>query len=177
MPSLPNTNRMCLHGAGLGLRRAIIGPFSHLTENDIDFIEVAPENWINVGGRFGKQFCAIAERFPVSLHGLSLNLGGFADLDMNLLRSIKNCMREHNCEQYSEHLSYCADDGHLYDLMPIPFTEEAVKVVAARIRQVQDFLGQRIAIETVSYHAAPYQQVREIDFLIRFCNRQTENFC
>jgi uncharacterized protein (UPF0276 family) len=62
-------------------------------------------------------------------------------------------------------LSYCSDDGHLYDLLPIPFTEEAVRYVAARIRRVQEILGQRIAIENVSYYAAPGKEMEEIDFL------------
>jgi len=66
---------------------------------------------------------------------------------------------------YSEHLSYTTDDGQLYDLMPIPFTDEAVLHVAARIRQVQDILGRRIAVENVSYYAAPYQALAEVDFI------------
>jgi hypothetical protein len=74
-------------------------------------------------------------------------------------------MQTFDCPIYSEHLSACADDGHLYDLMPIPFTDEAVMFVAERIRQVQDFLQQRIAIENVSYYGAPAQQLTEIDFI------------
>jgi hypothetical protein len=66
---------------------------------------------------------------------------------------------------FSEHLSYCSDHGQLYDLMPIPFTEEAVNYVAQRIRQAQDILERRIAIENVSYYAAPFQALSEIDFI------------
>jgi uncharacterized protein len=66
---------------------------------------------------------------------------------------------------YGDHLSFCADDGHLYELMPIPFTEEAVAHVAARIRQVQDVLGRRITVENASYYCAPGQALREIDFI------------
>jgi uncharacterized protein (UPF0276 family) len=73
-------------------------------------------------------------------------------------------MSEHSIRCYSEHLSYCSDSGHLYDLMPIPFTEQAVDYVAERIMQIQDFLGQRIAMENVSYYAAPQQEMSEIDF-------------
>lgn len=159
--------RRGVQGAGLGLRRGFIGSLLPLepAAGHIDFMEVAPENWINVGGRFGRQFRTIAERYPISLHGLSLNLGGFADIDVALVKSIKKFMADFHCPYYSEHLSYCADEGHLYDLMPIPFTEEAVKVVAARIRQVQDILEQRIAVENVSYYAAPWQAMTEIDFI------------
>lgn len=128
-------------------------------------MEVAPENWIHVGGRLGRQFRHYTERFPVVCHGLSLSIGSPAPLDMELLGNIKAFLAEHQIRAYTEHLSYCSDDGHLYDLMPIPFTEEAVHYLADRIRQVQDFLGQRIAMENVSYYAAPLQEMREIDFL------------
>jgi uncharacterized protein (UPF0276 family) len=96
---------------------------------------------------------------------LSLSLGGSAPLDMDLLRATRQFNDRHGIGLYSEHLSYCADDGHLYDLMPIPFTDEAIGHVAARIRQVQDVLGRRIAVENVSYYAAPYQALAEIDFI------------
>ena len=71
---------------------------------------------------------------------------------------------------YSEHLSYCADEGHLYDLMPIPFTEEAIKHVSARIKQAQEIIDKRIAIENVSYYAAPFKKINEIDFINAILN-------
>lgn len=154
-----------ISGAGLGLRRALLGPLLSLTPASVDFMEVAPENWIRVGGRFGRQFRAYTERYPFVCHGLSLSLGSPAPLDWDLLRDIKEFIAEHNIRCYSEHLSYCSDAGHLYDLMPIPFTEEAIAYVAERIRQVQDFLGQRIAIENVSYYAAPQQRLTEAQFI------------
>ena len=72
-------------GAGLGLRRALLGPLSSVTTDDIQFMEVAPENWINVGGRYGKAFREYTERFPFVIHGLSLSIGSPAPLDWNLL--------------------------------------------------------------------------------------------
>ena len=163
--TLSDTGIRKVTGAGLGLRRGLLPELAQVPDGQIDFMEVAPENWINVGGRFGKQFRAMAERYPITLHGLSLNLGGFAPIDTDLVKSIRQFMSDFHCPLYSEHLSYCADEGHLYDLMPIPFTEEAIKTVVARIQQVQDILGRRIAIENVSYYAAPHQQMREIDFI------------
>lgn len=154
-----------IHGAGLGLRRALLGPLTGQPSRDIDFMEVAPENWMGLGGAPGKQLRRLTERHPFVLHGLSLSLGGPAPLDERLLQRIKGFMREHNISLYSEHLSYCSDDGHLYDLMPIPFTEEAVQHVAARIRRVQDILEQRLVIENVSYYAAPGKEMEEITFL------------
>lgn len=154
-----------VHGAGLGLRRALLGSLSSVSTEDVQFLEVAPENWINVGGKYGKQFAAYTERFPFVCHGLSLSIGSPAPLDWKLLGDIKHFLRTFNIRCYTEHLSYCSDEGHLYDLLPIPFTAEAVHYVADRIRQIQDFLGQRIGMENVSYYAAPQQEMSEIDFL------------
>jgi len=154
-----------LHGAGLGLRRPLLGPLAAQPPSTVEFMEVAPENWMGVGGALGKQFRAFTERYPFVLHGLTLNLGGPAPLDIRFLQQVKRFMRQHGIAYYSEHLSYCSDDGQLYDLMPIPFTAEAVAHVAARIRRTQEVLGQRIAIENVSYYAAPGQEMAEIDFL------------
>ncbi len=154
-----------IHGAGLGLRRALLGPLTEQMPSCVDFMEVAPENWIGIGGILGNRFRALTEHYPFVLHGLSLSLGGPAPLDETFLRRLKHFMHEHGIQRYSEHLSYCSDGGQLYDLMPIPFTEEAVHHTAKRIRHVQDLLGQRIAIENVSYYAAPAQVLTEIDFI------------
>ena len=147
------------------MRRALLGPLREEPDAAIDFFEIAPENWIGVGGRLGRTLRAFTERYPFVCHGLSLSLGGNDPLDETLLARIRRLLDAHGIAIYSEHLSYCADGGHLYDLMPIPFTDEAVHHVAARIRQTQDVLGQRIAVENVSYYAAPGQQMREIDFV------------
>ncbi|WP_101756591.1 DUF692 domain-containing protein [Oceanicoccus sp. KOV_DT_Chl] len=151
--------------AGLGLRRSLMDSLIDLPAGSLDFMEVAPENWINLGGRLQKKFRQFSEQYPIYLHGLSLNIGGIAPLDQDLLLSIKAFMAEHGCPIYTEHLTYCGDDGHLYDLMPIPFTEEAVKHVVARVKQVQDVLGQRIALENASYYCAPDQQMSESEFI------------
>jgi len=154
-----------VHGAGLGLRRAMLSSLADQTAPPVDFWEVAPENWINVGGRYGKTFRELTERFPFICHGLSLSIGGPAPLDQAFLQRLKRFLREHRIRFYSEHLSYCSDDGHLYDLLPVPFTGGAVRYVADRIRRLQDILEQRIAIENVSYYAAPGKAMEEIDFL------------
>jgi len=154
-----------VQGAGLGLRRSLLGEIvKNPPAQTVDFYEIAPENWITLGGQFGKQFRALTERFDFVCHGLSLSLGSSDPLDEKLVLDIKQFMAEHQIKLYSEHLSYCSHDGHLYDLMPIPFTEDAVRHVAARIKRVQELLEQRIAIENVSYYAAPGQEMAEIDF-------------
>ncbi|HEX7048336.1 MAG TPA: DUF692 domain-containing protein [Gammaproteobacteria bacterium] len=152
-------------GAGLGLRRALLKPLADIADANIDFMEVAPENWMRLGGKLGRQFRAFTERYPFTCHGLSLSLGGPAPLDEDFVREVGVFLDAHNIRCYTEHLSYCSDDGHLYDLMPIPFTEDAVDYVAARIRRVQDLLARRIAIENVSYYAAPGAEMAEIEFV------------
>jgi len=154
-----------VNGTGLGLRRDMLDDLTEYHLQSIDFMEVAPENWIGIGGRLGKQFKTYTERMPFITHGLSLSIGGPSPLDEDLVHDIKGFISEHDIRLYSEHLSYCSDDGHLYDLMPIPFTEEAVHYVAARIKRVQDILEQRIAMENVSYYAAPGQEMSEIEFI------------
>jgi len=154
-----------VHGAGLGLRRAFIGSLADDLPSQVDFMEVAPENWIDVGGQLGRQFQKISEQIPIVCHGLSLNIGGQAPLDEAFIRRVKQFLDLHKIPVYSEHLSYCADDGHLYDLMPIPFTEEAVHYVAERIMRVQDIIGQRMAMENASYYAAIGKEMEEIEFV------------
>jgi len=152
-------------GAGLGLRRTLLGPLADQLPEQISFLEVAPENWMGLGGRYGKQFRNLLEHYPLICHGLCLSIGSPAPLDEVFLRQLKIFLNKYDVSVYSEHLSYCSDNGHLYDLMPIPFTEEAVHYVAGRIRQVQDILERRLVIENVSYYAAPWQDMQEIDFI------------
>ena len=154
-----------VQGAGLGLRRALLNPLMENPPEEVDFMEVAPENWINVGGILGKKFRFFTERYPFLIHGLSLSIGSPAPLNEDLVRDIKAFMAEHDIRMYSEHLSYTSDDGQLYDLMPIPFTEEAVSWVAARVRRVQDILEQRIALENVSFYAPTDASMSEADFV------------
>lgn len=152
-------------GAGLGLRRALVSPLQDHPLDSLGFMEVAPENWMTVGGSLGKAFRSFTDRIPFVCHGLSLSLGGPSPLDETFLRKLKTFLDVHNIRAFSEHLSYCTDDGHLYDLMPIPFTEEAVHYVSARIRRTQEILDRRIAVENVSYYAAPGAELSEIEFI------------
>ncbi len=158
-------SRYPVHGAGLGLRRDFITEANAHPPSAASFYEVAPENWIGIGGRFGRLFRAMTERHPFVCHGLSLSIGSPAPLDEPFVHRVKDFLARHRIRAYSEHLSYTSDDGHLYDLMPIPFTEDAVRHVVARVRRVQDILERRIALENVSYYAAPGQEMPEIDFI------------
>lgn len=144
-----------LSGAGLGLRREHIPELKAGIPEAIAFFELAPENWLEMGGAWRKDLRHFAERRPMVAHGLSLSLGGPAPLDTEFLKRTKRFLDEYRIGLFSEHLSWCADAGHLYDLLPIPMTGDAVRHVAARIRQTQDILERRIAIENASYYVAP----------------------
>jgi uncharacterized protein (UPF0276 family) len=160
------TQQYPVSGAGLGLRRPLADKLQDIPPGEIDFMEVAPENWIHVGGKLGKKLRWFTERYPFLIHGLSLSIGSPAPLNEQLVRDIKEFMTEHGIRMYSEHLSATSDDGQLYDLMPIPFTEEAVHHVAGRVRRVQDILEQRIALENVSYYAPMDSTMSEREFTL-----------
>jgi len=157
-------------GAGLGLKRELIpqiqAQFGKKEIAAIDFLEVAPENWIGAGGKAAKQLAWFTERYPIVCHGLSLSLGGPDPLNIPFLYQLKQFLDTHQIPLYTEHLSYCAAGGYLYDLLPIPFTEEAVHHLATRIKQTQDILERRIAVENASYYAAaPISEMDELSFI------------
>lgn len=160
-----STRQFPVEGVGLGLRRDFFDEVLAKPDLPIDFMEIAPENWLNFGGRQGRQLRTLTERLPFLCHGLSLDLGGPHPLDENYIRQLKTFFDLHEIRAYTEHLSYCGDGGHLYDLMPIPFTEEAVQYVAGRIRRVQEILERKIGIENVSFYAMPSTEMTEAEFI------------
>jgi uncharacterized protein len=158
--------RFRVQGAGLGLRRSFLTELSAVAPATLpDFFEIAPENWMGMGGRYAKQLRALTEKHAFVCHGLSLSIGGLAPLDKSFLQDLKVFLDQHCVRIYSEHLSYSTDAGQLYDLLPMPFTQAAVDHVVARVQQVQEVLGRRIALENVSYYATPSQEMSELDFL------------
>jgi uncharacterized protein len=164
-----------LNGVGLGLKRELIpqiqAAYAGSTTANLNFVEIAPENWIDIGCKALKQLDWFAERYPIACHGLCLSLGGLAPLDTKFLNQVKQFLQQYRIPLYTEHLSYSTDgykgqQGYLYDLLPIPFTEEAVHYVAKRIRQTQDILEQRIAIENASFYVqAPFSTMDELTFI------------
>lgn len=169
-------------GAGLGFRRGLMGQMkSAFLDGDcpppIDFFEVSPENWINsdgiMGGNYDRQLRAFTERYPFICHGLSLSIGSHDALDEDLLRRVKAFMQRHGMTRYTEHLSWCRDQtGHLYELLPIPCTKEAVDYVAERIMRAQDILGGQIGFENASYYYRPHQsEMSDDEFISAVCQK------
>jgi uncharacterized protein (UPF0276 family) len=155
-----------LAGVGLGLRREMLDDLLPNIPSTVDFWEVAPENWIPLGGKYQKNLNQLTSDGNFVSHGLSLSIGSPEPLDVNFVKQVKTFLDNHQMMYYSEHLSYCSGAGHLYDLMPIPFTEEAVKHVVQRIKQVQDIIERPLLMENVSYYAAPGQEMTEQEFTL-----------
>ncbi len=155
-----------VHGAGLGLRRELISSLKAGVPAPIQFFELAPENWMDMGGSSAKDLRFFSERYPLACHGLSLSLGGPQPLNEVFLTRVKKFLREHDIAFYSEHLAYTTDEGYLYDLLPVPFTCEAVHYTANRIKRTQDILERRIALENASYYVeAPINEMSELEFV------------
>jgi len=153
-----------LNGVGLGLRREMLPELGDVLPNEVNFWEVAPENWIPLGGKYQKALSKFTKVNQFVAHGLSLSIGSPDPIDVNFVKDVKNFLDEHNIAYYSDHLSYCSGNGHMYDLMPIPFTEEAIKQVSSRVKQVQDIIERPLVLENVSYYAAPGQELTELEF-------------
>lgn len=128
-------------------------------------MEVAPENWLGAGGRLGDAFSHIASRVPMVSHGLLLNLGGPDPLDHRHVGEIGAFLGRHHVQLYGDHLSFCGESGLLYELLPMPFTVEAARYLAARVREVQDLLGRRITVENPSFYCALMQDISELEFI------------
>lgn len=161
-----------IRGAGLGLKRELMPQLIQLREDaslsNLQFLEIAPENWIGSGGKYATELVWLSQHYPLVCHGLCLSLGGPDPLNIEFLQQVKQFLSDFKIPLYTEHLSYCSDlsNGYIYDLLPIPFTEEAIKYVAKRIRQTQDILQQRIAVENTSFYvAAPISEMDEISFI------------
>jgi uncharacterized protein (UPF0276 family) len=151
---------------GLGYRRDFAEEFLKGDNIKPDFIEFAPENWMEIGGYWKKQLDMIVEKYPIFSHGLSLSIGSPEPLDMDFLKKLKKFLNENNIKIYSEHLSFAkCDNAHLYDLLPVPFRHDAVKHIAKRVHQVQDFLEREIVLENVSYYTEVAAEMDEATFI------------
>lgn len=152
--------------AGIGFRKDFAEEFLAGSVLQPSFVELAPENWMNIGGFWKKKLNELAEKYPIICHGLSLSIGSPDKLDFDFLKKVKNFLNDYEVQVYSEHLSFSkCDNAHLYDLLPIPFREDAIKHVVQRIKEAQDFLEREIAIENVSYYTPVAAQMDEATFI------------
>lgn len=162
---------------GLGFRRDIHDEILSL-EGDAkpDFVELAPENWMRFGGYWGNIFKQIKEKYPIICHGLSLSIGSPDELEEEFLNELNLFFTQANPLIYSEHLSYSkCDNAHIYDLLPIPFRQDAVNHIVERIKYVQDKLERKIALENVSYYSPIGAEMPEHEFISQILEKSDCN--
>lgn len=157
---------------GIGLRKEFAAEFAEGNYLDVDFVEFAPENWMNIGGYWKKVIDKIASKYPIYCHGLSLSIGSPDELDWDFLKNVKSFLDNYDVKIYSEHLSYSkASNAHLYDLLPIPFRNDAVNHISARISKVQDFLDRELVLEIVSYYTPIEAELSESEFINKIVSK------
>jgi uncharacterized protein len=160
-------------GFGLGLRpkhyEALLGE----RLGAVDWLEALTENYLGLGGRPMHYLERLREHYPIALHGVSLSIGSSDELNITYLRELRALADRIEARWISDHLSWTGVDGvNLHDLLPLPFTEEALAHVAHRITQAQDILGRRLLIENVSsYVTFPESELREHEFLAELAIR------
>lgn len=160
-------------GVGVGLRKDFVHDVAQNPIPEISFFEIAPENYIDRGGKLLDSFEAIASHVPIRAHGLSLSIGGNEELDWAYLKKLKTFLRRYKIAGFSDHLCLSSHDAHqFHDLIPLPFTREAMRHVAERARTVQDFLEMPFALENVSYYLSPAPpEMSETDFIREILHR------
>ena len=159
-------------GFGLGLRPK---HYSYILENKpaVDWFELLSENYMVPGGQPLKILDRIRAQYPVVMHGVSLSIASTAPLNMAYLRDLKTLAERVEPKWISDHLCWTGVHGrNLHDLLPIPYTQEALDHVVDRVDQVQNFLGRRIALENVSsYVSFAESEMSEWDFLNELATR------
>lgn len=140
-----------LTGFGLGLRPQHYSALLEGAGDQVDWLEIVSENFLVDGGRPLAMLDRFAERWPLAMHGVALNIGGQDPLDRDYLRALAKLAKRAKPALVSDHLCWSRHRGvQMHDLLPLPQTGETVRHVAARIHEVQDALGMRIALENVS---------------------------
>lgn len=154
MPTPENLNERPYLGYGLGLRKEHYETI--LAERpDVDWFEIISENYMVDGGKPLDYLTRIREHYPMVMHGVSMSIGSTEPLNFSYLKQLKNLIERVQPEWISDHLCWTGVNGlNLHDLMPLPYTEEAIQHVADRVSQVQDYLGQQILLENVSSYVS-----------------------
>jgi uncharacterized protein len=165
-------NRVASPGFGLGLRTNHYQDFL-TTQQPVDWLEIISDNYLGAGGKPLQMLDAIRADYPVVMHGVSLSIGSADGLDMAYLQQIKQLAMRVEPLWISDHLCWSGLSGkNSHDLLPLPYTEEALRLVVNHIQQVQDILGRRFVIENVSsYLTYASDEMTEWAFLREVCER------
>lgn len=157
-------------GYGLGLRTQHYADFV-ASKRDVDWLEIISENFMVDGGKPLQWLDRIRADYPMAMHGVTLSIGGTDPLDQGYLARLKTLAARIDPLWVSDHVCWGGHAGvHAHDLLPLPYTQEAVRHVAARVRQVQDVLGRRLVLENVSSYVAFHDdEMPEWAFLEALC--------
>lgn len=152
-------------GYGMGLRTEYYDTILN-EKPDVDWFELLSENYMVAGGKPLYYLDAIGEHYPFVMHGVSMSVGGTDPLDFQYLKQLKRLIERVQPYWVSDHLCWTGQGGHnLHDLMPLPYNDDAVKHVAERVKQVQQFLGRQILLENVSsYVTYKHSSMSEWEF-------------
>ncbi len=157
---------------GIGYRKEFSKTFLDSDVLQPDFVEVAPENWLGIGGYWKQELKKVLAKYPLYCHGLSLSVGSPEGVDIDFVKQVKQFLEDTDAVLYSEHLTFSkVDNAHLYDLLPIPFTKEAIDRVSENILQVQDILKKPLILENGSYYTVLEAEMSEEDFVNEILNR------
>jgi hypothetical protein len=158
-------------GIGVGLRTAHFGPILSGSP-DVDWFEILSENFMDTGGRPLHVLDRVVERWPVALHGVSLSIGSTDPLDLDYLKKLKGLAERTRAHWVSDHLCWTGVMGrNTHDLLPMPYTEEALRHTVRRVRQVQDVLERPLVLENPSsYVEFAASTLSEWDFLARLAD-------
>ena len=157
-------------GIGIGLRSQHAAEFIK-KKPCVDWLEVLADNYLSAGGIEHQHLDCIRQDYPIALHSVGMSIGGSAELNWDYLKQLKDLGKRYDCSCFSDHLCFTSvGDKQMHDLLPLPRNEEAVKHVAARIRRIQDFLGQSMLVENISaYLQYKHSDLSEADFLNAVC--------
>lgn len=160
------------NAAGIGYKSR---HFAELMETPgrIGWVEIHAENYMGAGGRPIAQLKALAEKFPISVHGVGLSIGGEAPLDTEHLARLRHLLGWLDPASFSEHLAWSSHDvGYLNDLLPLPYNEETLARVCRHIDQVQEAVGRRMLLENPSnYLEFNISTIPEVEFLAEIARR------
>lgn len=154
-----------MHGVGIGLRTPHIDELLDDTSR-VPWVELLADNHFSGGGLDVAQLEAVAERYPVTLHCVGMNIGGIDELDFDYLEQVRRLARRTQSAWISDHLCFTRHGGqHFHDLLPLPYSEQTLRHVTARIGRIQDYLGERILIENASAYLLARAPMTEAEFL------------
>jgi len=160
-------------GIGIGFRMDLAAELLERAPDAVQWLELHPENYIRRGGRYRSRLAKARERWPLVTHGLTMSFGCPRPHEREYMDELRDFVREVGTPWHSDHACFGGAHGaFVHDLLPVPFTDEAVSTMVARVREAQDQLDVDVAVENVSYYAAQAEDpLLEIDFLVEVLER------